>query len=430
MPANVIPLPTANTGRPLRPSAQHAAPYPVQYLGPLHAAVTAAQGITQAPTAIAAQSALALASFAVQGLANVETLGGFRPVSLNLLTIAKSGERKSSVDRLLSGDLDESERTCSEPTTDGLFRVLKDNPSAGLLSDEGGSFLGGYAMKATQAQRTYATFNSLWDGKQIKLARAKEVTVLRGRRLTTHLMMQPAVATCLLADPMAEGIGYLPRCLIVEPESMIGKRTLQAVPVSGTREIESFQSRLAALLALPLPVADPEDNALAPRKLALSDEARAYLLKAADGIERKQAPGGEFETVSAFASKTCEQACRIAGVLTLWRDENASEVSRDDMHSGLALAYYYLKEATRLIDVSSTDTDLNLADDLRVWLLARPSKTFLTADVQQRAPRREMRTKAMAVKLLGILEDHGWVRRMPDGTVVDGVPRKSAWMLA
>ncbi|MDF2141727.1 DUF3987 domain-containing protein [Paenirhodobacter sp. CAU 1674] len=432
MPAssNVIPLHAAPAGRPLLPAASHAATYSTKYLGPLQPAVMAAQRISQAPVAIAAQSALALASLAVQGFANVETLGGsFRPVSLDLVTIAKSGERKSTVNNLLAGGLDEIERVCGEPTTDGLFRVLKSNPSAGLLSDEAGSFLGGYAMKAANAQRTYGTFNSLWDGKQIKLARQKETTTLRGRRLTVHLMVQPSAAARLLSDPMAESIGFLPRCLIVEPESLIGKRTAKAVNPKDSETVGFFQMRLRALLDMPLPIPDPEALDLDPRKLPLSDDAREYLAKFDDLIERKQASGEEFEVVQAFASKTAEQACRIAGVLTLWRDENAHEVDLDDMKAGCGLALYYLREARRLMGVAGADADMQLAEELRVWLQARPSKQFVTGDVLQYSPRRVMHKKAMASKLLAILEEHGWIRRLPEGTMIDGAPRKTGWQV-
>ena len=51
------------------------AAYPVESLGPLRDAVEAVHDMTQAPVAIAAQSALAVASLAVQAFAAVETLG-------------------------------------------------------------------------------------------------------------------------------------------------------------------------------------------------------------------------------------------------------------------------------------------------------------------------------------------------------------------
>ena len=71
-------------------------PYPVHALGPLRASVEAVQGQTLASVAIPTASSLAVASLAVMGHADVETLGGPRPTALYVLTIAASGERKSS----------------------------------------------------------------------------------------------------------------------------------------------------------------------------------------------------------------------------------------------------------------------------------------------------------------------------------------------
>ncbi|MBB1493303.1 DUF3987 domain-containing protein [Paracoccus sp. MC1854] len=414
--------------RPLVADARHAAPYPTHLLGPLRAAVEAAHRETQAPIAIAAQSALAAASLAVQGHANVETLGGYRPLSLYCITIAGSGERKSTVDRCLAGSLDDFDCTVSDPTVHGLFRILSRTPSAGLLSDEAGSFLGSYAMKPSQAQQTFGTFNSLWDGKRIRLARAKEETVLHGRRMALHLMMQPAVAEKLIGDPMAEGIGFLPRCLIVEPESTIGTRRITTFPESQP-PAERSRERLVELLSKELPIREPETFELAPRRLPLSIEAREALVTAADEIERDQARGNKLESVRAFASKTAENACRIAGVLAMWRDPNADKVEAEDMESGLGLASYYLDEAQRLMGRSALDADLRMADELRIWLQSRPNRTFLTADVQQCAPRRDMLKRPVADRLLSTLEEHGWIRRLPTGALVDGAPRKAAWTL-
>jgi hypothetical protein len=96
------------------------AAYPVASLGPLRAAVEAVQGTTQAPMAIPAQSALAVASLAVQGFADVETLGGPRPLSLYALTIARSGERKSACDAPLMAPLREHEKQEARAHRDAL----------------------------------------------------------------------------------------------------------------------------------------------------------------------------------------------------------------------------------------------------------------------------------------------------------------------
>jgi len=386
--------------------------------------------MTQAPAALAAHSALAIASLAVQGHANVETLGGSRPLSLFLLTIAGSGERKSTCDALLSESLPLG-LTLTEPTVDGLFRSLGETPSLGLLSDEGGQFLGGYALSGANRQRTLAVFNDLWQGKHIRTSRksAKDSVALLGRRLAVHLMVQPAMVRKLLADPVAIDSGFLPRFLICEPESTIGSR-LYSRTVHNEAPIAAFNARLANILAAQLPITDEETGALTPRTLVLSPGAHAVLVQAADAFEAVQAPGGTFAELRGYASKAAEHAARLAGVFTLWRDLSAIEVSTEDMKDGVRLAVYYMKEVRRAAHHETIASDLLLADRLRVWLMGRSQADFVTGDVLQGAPSREMRRRADAERLLTILAEHGWVQKMAPGTIVNGIARQSAWRLA
>lgn len=105
------PIPYSPEGpQPLVREIATGAAYPVESLGPLRGAVEAVQGMTQAPVAIPAASALAVASLAVQGFADVQTLGGARPLSLYALTIARSGERKSACDAPLMTALRDHEK--------------------------------------------------------------------------------------------------------------------------------------------------------------------------------------------------------------------------------------------------------------------------------------------------------------------------------
>jgi putative DNA primase/helicase len=86
-------------------------PYPVDALpGAIGDAVREVAAFVQCPLALAACSALSAISTAAQGLANVRRgpdLEG--PVSLNLLAIAESGERKSECDRRFASALREWE---------------------------------------------------------------------------------------------------------------------------------------------------------------------------------------------------------------------------------------------------------------------------------------------------------------------------------
>ena len=481
---------TSEGPQPLVREIAPGAAYPVEALGPLRAAVEAVQGATQAPVAIPAQSALAVASLAVQGFADVETLGGTRPVSLYALTVARSGERKSACDaplmaalrdhereqakaqrdemeswrnkhalwkgerdRILSearkgkgekrtaaqADLEalgaepeappSADRTVTEPTFEGLTKLFAHGqPSLGLFSDEGGQFLGGHAMNSENRQKTLAAFNDLWQANPIRRTRSGDGhATLFGRRLAVHLMVQPGVARAFLSDPAAADTGFLPRFLICEPPSAIGTR-MQANAKRDEVALASFGARLRDILETPLPM-EPETRELEPRTLELAPEARALLVGFSDAIEGAQAPGGNLAHISGTASKAAEQAARIAGVLTLWRDLQAPKVEARDMADAINLAQYYLAEASRLSSAALISAEIDKAEKLRRWLLEKWSEPeIMVREVVNRGPN-PLRESPKARAALGILEKHGWLVPLEAGTVVRGAARAEAWAI-
>lgn len=498
MPTNLPdlqPVPFRTEGpQPLMRDIPPGAPYPVHALGPLRGAVEAAQGMTQAPVAIPAQSALSVASLAVQGHVDVETLGGVRPVSLYALTIARSGERKSSCDAELMRALRDHEqaqgamyrddmvswrnsaalwkvqhsdivnsakgrqaknartqveaeadlaalgaepvappspdRTVTEPTYEGLTRMFAEGmPSLGIFSDEGGQFLGGFAMASENRQKTLAALNDLWQGNAIRRTRQGEGSfTLYGRRLAVHLMVQPGVARSFMSDPMADDTGFLPRFLICEPASTIGTR-LHGKATHDVVSIDAFGRRLRDILDTGLPM-EPETRALEPRVIRLSPAARQMLIEYSDAIEAQQGQGGELANLTGHASKSAEHAARIAGVLTAWRDLGAAEISPDDMGHAIELAQYYLSEAVRLADAAKVSEETDRAERLRQWLLENwPHDEIITAEIVRQAPIRALRETDAANATLNKLAKHGHVVALPEGTVVRGAARKTAWRI-
>ena len=96
------PTPFVNEGpQPLIREIPAGLAYPVEALGPLRAAVEAVQAMTQAPLAIPAASALATASLAVQGFANVETLGGLAQLRYIALRLPKAVRESPAATHLL-----------------------------------------------------------------------------------------------------------------------------------------------------------------------------------------------------------------------------------------------------------------------------------------------------------------------------------------
>ena len=409
-------------------------PYPAGALGPLREAVEAAQRQTQAPIAIAGQSALAMASLAVQAHADVATLAGTAPLSLFALTVARSGERKSTVDRLFMAGLREHEReaarahrddvashadalaiwkcereriladakkgkgerqaaaradldalgaeprpplapnlTATEPTFEGLVKLyIAGQPALGLFSDEGAQFLGGHAMNADNRLKTIAGLSSLWDGAPINRTRGGDGTVtLLGRRLAAHLLVQPVAARPLLADPVAMGQGFLARFLIAEPVSAIGTRFVTDTTPEPAPALAAYASRLRAALAAERPTAPDDPQELRPRTLPFSAEARTHLVAFHNVVEAAQAPGGNLAHVTPFASKAAEQAARIAGVLTLWADLDAAEVTGPTMVDAIELAQFHLGEARRLAEAAVVSGPTERAEALRAWIVER-----------------------------------------------------------
>jgi hypothetical protein len=175
---------------------------------------------------------------------------------------------------------------------------------------------------------------------------------------------------------------------------------------------------------------DPETRELRPARLCLSSAAREALIGFSDAVERSQIPGGDFELIRGYASKAAEQAARIAGVLTLWRNLEASEIGGATMDDGIALARYYLLEAQRLANVAMVSEAVGKAEALRKWMLS-PSwgQPYLTLrDVVRLGPSR-LRESPEAKKAILMLVENHWLAPLPAGTEIDGRKVREAWRI-
>lgn len=461
-------------------------PYPVHALGPLRAVAEAFHDMTQAPPAIGAQSALGVAALATQGLADAETLHGSAPASLFLLTVAQSGERKSACDRLAMKPVRDFEAELAEnrereidahrdaldvwrkrreavlrtaaddpitaradlaalgpepvgplfasivsdaPTLEGVTKHMGElRPSLGIFTDEGGAFIGGHGMNPDNRLKTVAGLSALWDGSPVSRWRAQDgVARFTGRRLSLHIMAQPVAAAGLLADPVANGQGFLARFLMAEPPSAIGTRLRVGHAPGSAAALAAFSARVAALLRHPLPLAEGRRNELAPPVLPLSPDARAVLQDFALAVEAAQAKGGEFEGVRPFASKAAEHAARIAAVLTLFENPDAGAVTGETIADAVTLATFYANEAARLSDAATVSAETAEAEKLRRWLLENWGEPFISAsDAAQRGPFKET---DRARKALATLQRHGWAEPVVGGAEVLGKRRREAWRI-
>jgi hypothetical protein len=476
--------------RPLMRELPPADPFPIDALGDvLGAAAHAIHDRVRAPSAIGAQSVLGAAALAVQGHADVELpIGGgsTRPVSCYFVTVAATGERKSECDRQALWPVEKYETTlratrdrdlpayanekaawdkarevatracrgdraaiktalealgpapvpplepmltCPEPTFEGLCKLFATGwPSLGIFATEGGQFIGGHGMSEDNKLKTAAGLSDVWDGKPIRRVRSGDgATILPGRRLSAHLMAQPAVADILFRDRLLAEQGLLSRWLPTAPDGTAGTRLWREERPETDANIKRYGARLLDILEAPRPLRAGTVNELEPRRLPLASCARQLWIKFADHVESAIAPNGDLDPIRGLANKLPEHAARLAAVVTLVRDIDAGEIIVADIEAGIALAEHYAAEALRLFGSSRINGDLRLAQRLLDWLLGTWGEPAISLpDIYQRSLN-AIGDKAAAAKLVAILEDHGWLVRIAQGAVVAGQRRRDAW---
>lgn len=451
---------------PIKPAVAEPGVYPLEALSPrIQAAARAIVDKVQLPSSIAANSVLATAALAVQPYIDIELpTREVVPTSLFVVTVAASGDRKSSTDKLANYPVRQRERDLHEAwqresadyaadsaaytaarkkastgnkdrfaikreieacgreplppplpmlisdegTLAGLQKLFADAmPSLGLFSDEGGQWLGGHAMSAENAGQTGAALSKLWDGAPIKRVRAGDViTILRGRRLSLHLMVQHRIAAKLFGDPDLKDQGLLSRVLPCQPITLKGDRPWHDPDVNSDVELTKFQGRVYKLLCDPMPM-DPETRELSPRVVKFSDEARALWIQWHDAVEIELKPDGAFDNIAGFAAKLPEHAARLAAVMAYFEDPKITEISARALSAGIKLAKFYVAEALRMIGMGSTDVDNDNAQALIGWIrkkgLPVVGKRWLSLNVVPTS----LRPAATLKRAIDVLIEHG-----------------------
>jgi hypothetical protein len=477
---------------PLRRTPDPPEPFPVEALGMILGEAAKAMHLNiKAPLAVCGQSVLAAANLAVQGFADVTIDGRTLPVSEYFLSIALSGDRKTAADRAALVPVDAHQRelneaykielakyeseaglwesfrstalktkgtearreavealpspptappipqlTTQEPTYEGLAKLFDIGwPSVGLFSSEGGRFFGGFAMSQDHRLKTLAGLSEIWDGCPIIRTRSGDKSfTLYGRRLSAHLLMQPVVAETILADPLAHEQGFLSRCHIVAPESMLGEQTYSSQDLTREPAYGRYCTQITTILQTSLPrktdpVTGQPTNELTPRHLPVAPEAKAVWVRFHDWIQEHLRPDGMFRPISSIAAKAAEHALRLAGTLALVDDLNGPAITLQHVKNGIILAQFYLTEALRLFHTAKTNPDLLVAEKVLAWLRTREGseKSLISLpDIYQMGPN-AVRDKATAIKVMQILSDHLWVKPVEGGAEVGGKKRRQVW---
>ncbi len=417
-------------------TASHAPePYPLDALpDTVRAAVEEVAGFVKAPLPMVASSALAALSLAIQAHVDIkraEKLHG--PTGLFLLTIADSGERKSTCDGFFTKairDYEAEQTEAAKPVlkrhkadieaweakrsgikdkirhlakdskpTDGMESTLRELeqdkpepprvprlmyadatpealahglakqwPSGGVVSAEAGIVFGSHGMGKDSVMRNLATLNQLWDGTSLTIdRRTSESFTVQGARLTVALQVQEPTLREFFnkSGALARGTGFLARFLVAWPASTQGFRPFTEAPPNWPA-LATFNQRLAVILSQPVPIDD--DGTLTPAMLSLSPEAKRAWVEYHDAIERELASGGELYDVRDVASKSADNAARLAALFQMF-EHGTGAVSLDCFESASRITAWHLSEARRFFGELALPPDLADAARLDSWLI-------------------------------------------------------------
>lgn len=345
--------------------------YAVKYLG--------------VPEELAFASALGAISHAAQGLVDVSCGKQEIPIGLFIITIADSGEGKTSCDKLLLKELRNLEATLrgegggmtnkkenSRPwivlhantTLPGIVQsIAKGFHSAALMSSEGATIL----FPSSGGNDMFAFLNSAYSGEDYRLTRKTSGEVyLRGYRLTALIQSQPGIFKkfILKKGDLARSIGLLPRFMVFAPQSTCGFR-YSSDQMPDDSLLTDFYSRISKLYKLQI---DSDGNIPTRKVLALSESARQAYHDLFNQTQTNIRCDRRFFEHKDFAMRIAEQALRIAAVLHVFSYGPSGEISRKDFDIAARLAVQNFYNWMNVLNRIHLSTEEENAKILKDWL--------------------------------------------------------------
>ena len=407
--------------------------YPIDALGgTLGAAAKAIADAAQIDPAIVGQSILGAAFITCQHLADVQTPGGRKPLSEFMLTLALSGDGKSTADGPALTHIREIERKDYIPyqleiaeweatpkkargdkpvnplrlvqdfTAEGMVRQLREGmPSIGAFSDEAGAVFGGHSFSAEKKLATVAALSSLWDGNGIR-ARARAGDERGGLeahfdvRLSSHWLMQPGPAHEAIHDAVLGEQGFWPRTLLATPEPGLPRKYRPFDPAT-LPEVGRYWQRGTELITQPFIAHEYREI------ITTTPEAERLVGSFFEVTERgSRQKDGRLAPIRAWAGRSTEHLLRIAGVLAVFERGNKTNITADEIERAAQLVTYSLNCWLHLLENKAVDDARQYAHRLLIWLKTQPNGQSNETAILQLGPK--PRSASMRDAALGLLE--------------------------
>ena len=266
--------------------------------------------------------------------------------------------------------------------------------------------------------RNLSLLNQLWDGNPMTIdRRTSESFTVKGARLTVALQVQEPTLREFFdrSGELARGTGFLARFLVAWPQSTQGFRPFTEAPANWPH-LAAFNRSIASILDNPVPIDD--DGTLSPALLTLAPDAKAAWVAFHDDIEGQLAGGGELCDVRDVASKSADNAVRLAALFQVFEHGMGGAIGVEAFESAALISAWHLNESRRFFGELAMPVELANAARLDTWLVdyCRRERTHLVpiAKLQQGGPG-GLRSKASIETAVRELEDLGRARLVQEG---------------
>ncbi|SFI33281.1 Protein of unknown function [Pseudomonas guineae] len=393
---------------------------------------------TQAPIELVLASVLSVISLLTQQLINVQRPGGMiGPVSLIIILIAASGERKTTVESILLAYIWEAVRAylalhkkalgiwtiridawevrkkkiqvdmAKEPIDSdeylmlekelllhqekkperprGMKLIYEDATMAALLKgmrldSPSAALMSSEGISILKgALNDFGKINALWSGTNIEVDRASvEGCSLHDARLTICMMLQHEVLHDYLEGKghLARSVGLLSRSLTFQPESTQGTRFISN-RIMNNSALDKYTEKVKFLLTKNAEML----NNLSSEKILIEfdPDAEDWWISTYNRIEAGLQEGGEFDRSKDHASKLSENIARIAASLHFF-EHGTRVITLKELKAAEHIAFHCSKTfRKKFMFMPKIEND---AEILLNWLQARTkgSKVFPYVD--------------------------------------------------
>ena len=220
--------------------------------------------------------------------------------------------------------------------------------------------------------------------------------------LTILLAVQGNVVECMFDNQAFKARGLIARFLYCKPNSMVGYRSFNTVPIPTDYE-RAYRDLIYSLIDI-----KSADTKIIKLSAEATDAYRAFY----EDIESRQREGKDLSFMTDFASKLHGAALRIAGILHCMDYEkliNDESVSIDTMVNAINIGFYYLAHTMNVYDLMGADDQMKQVRFVLRKLEQNPRKQYKKYDIYKMCRNSYIKNVDAIDPILEILTEYGYL---------------------